>query len=75
MSYTLNTIFIFPFFMFLYVIAFQQSKCTLWITNTKKPKHTELQNSIPKTVGSVKLRSLSLLCWITERGSIIYHRY
>lgn len=67
--------------MFLYVIAFQQSKCTMWITNTKKPKHTELQNSIPKTVGSVKLRkrsqreSLSLLCWITERGSIIYHRY
>lgn len=45
--------------MFLYVIAFQQSKCTMWITNTKKPKHTELQNSIPKTVGSVKLRKRS----------------
>lgn len=59
MSYTLNTIFIFPFFMFLYIIAFQQSKCTMWITNTKKPKHTELQNSIPKTVGSVKLRKSS----------------
>lgn len=59
MSYTLNTIFISPFFVFLYVIAFQQSKCTLWITNTKKPKHTELQNSIPKTVGSVKLRKRS----------------
>lgn len=45
--------------MFLYVIAFQQSKCTMWITNTKKPKHTQLQNSIPKTVGSVKLRKRS----------------
>lgn len=59
MSYTLNTTFISPFFVFLYVIAFQQSKCTMWITNTKKPKHTELQNSIPKTVGSVKLRKRS----------------
>lgn len=45
-SYTLNTIFIFPFFMFLYIIAFQQSKCTMWITNTKKPTHliTYIQN-------------------------------